>query len=164
MKDFLLKHPESIIKYEHAEILYFLLNSMAIGLVLCLITYFSRILFFNEKKESFEDRSNLILGTSNIIYLCTGLTAIMILVNENLARAFSIGAAIALVRFRVKLGNKGAAANILFGIICGIACGLDQVPMAWLLTVVYAVISFGTCFLVRGSVSENSSESNLERG
>ena len=77
----------------------------------------------------------------------------MILVNNNLARAFSIGAAIALVRFRIKLGRKGAAANILFGIIGGIACGLNEITLAWLITLLYLFITASVSFITRNSKS-----------
>ncbi len=128
--------------YKTDELFILIGHSAAIGLVLCLITYFTNR--FSEK-----EKNTMILTTSNIMYLSTGLTAIMILVNNNLARAFSIGAAIALVRFRVNLGNKGATANILFAIIAGLACGLDEVRLAWIMTGFYFLISFGTYLLVK---------------
>lgn len=146
-KELVNTHDGLEIFYKTDELLVLLGHSAAIGLVLCLITYLAN-------RSSAKEKNNLILSTSNIMYLSTGLTAIMILVNNNLARAFSIGAAIALVRFRVKLGNKGAAANILFAIIAGIACGLDEVRLAWIMTGFYFFISFGTYLLVKGSATE----------
>jgi membrane-associated HD superfamily phosphohydrolase len=142
----LIQTPDGLEVFYRTDQLFFLLgHSAAVGLILCLITYCSN----NKSNMDKIKRQNLILSTSNIMYLTTGLTTIMILVNNNLARAFSIGAAIALVRFRVKLGDKGAAANILFAIIAGISCGLDEVRLAWIITGFYGAISFTTYSLLR---------------
>jgi hypothetical protein len=141
-KDLINTHDGLEIFYRTDELFILLGHSAAIGFVLCLITYFTN-------RTPTKEKSSLILPTSNIMYLSTGLTAIMILVNNNLARAFSIGAAIALVRFRVKLGRSGATANILFAIIAGLACGLDEVRLAWIMTGIYFLISYGTYLLIK---------------
>ncbi|RLA64322.1 MAG: hypothetical protein DRQ88_03770 [Epsilonproteobacteria bacterium] len=137
------------VSYNVHELITLLGHSTLIGIILCFITYFSTKGYLNPNKNLDKQKIALILGTTNILYLCTGLTAVMILVNNNLARAFSIGAAIALVRFRIKLGRKGAAANILFGIIGGIACGLNEITLAWLVTCLYLAISMGIYLITR---------------
>jgi len=141
------------VSYNVQELIILLSHSTLIGIILCFITYFSSRKYLDPRKDMEKQKVGLILGTTNILYLCTGLTAVMILVNNNLARAFSIGAAIALVRFRIKLGKKGAAANILFGIIGGIACGLNEVVLAWLITLLYLLISLGVSLITRNAKS-----------
>jgi hypothetical protein len=64
----------------------------------------------------------------------------MILVNNNMVRAFAIGAAIALVRFRIKLDGKSANASLLFAILAGIACGLSELSLAWTLLATYVLL------------------------
>jgi|SaaInlStandDraft_7_1057024.scaffolds.fasta_scaffold220734_2 hypothetical protein len=128
--------------FEFFEHLYMVGNSFLIGIILSFITYW--VYSHSLKKTShdyYSKRSKLILGASNLLYLTLGLTFVMILVNNNLARAFSIGAAIALVRFRIKLGQKSSASHILFSIIAGMACGLNEVSLAWLLCAIYSLIS-----------------------
>jgi len=141
------------VSYNVSELITLLGHSTLIGIILCFITYFSSRKYLDPRKDLDKQKTALVLGTTNILYLCTGLTAVMILVNNNLARAFSIGAAIALVRFRIKLGKKGAAANILFGIIGGIACGLNEVTLAWLITLLYLFISLGVNLMTRNAKS-----------
>ena len=129
------------IAYDFKGLAILLGNSFVIGVILCIITYFSGRHLLRDPKEPSQEKINLILGTVNILYLCMGLSCVMILVNNNLARAFAIGAAIALVRFRIKLGKSSANSNILFGIVCGIACGLNELPLAWLSLLAYFVIT-----------------------
>jgi len=137
------------INYSFVDLLVLLGHSFIIGVILVGITYYSSTTLLNPKKNLKNQKIKLLLGSSNILFLCLGLTTVMLLVNNNLARAFSIGAAIALVRFRIKLGAKGAAANILFGIIAGIACGLNEIELAWLITAMYLIISFGLFILTK---------------
>ena len=95
----------------------------------------------------------------NILYLCMGLSCVMILVNNNLARAFAIGAAIALVRFRIKLGKSSANSNILFSIVCGIACGLNELTLAWLSAGAYLLITL-LVRIVTGSIQKKVVKNN----
>ena len=91
-------------------------------------------------KSGKDDTLQLFLGASNLLFLCVGLTGLMLLVNDNLARAFAIAAAIALVRFRVKLDQKSINASLLFAILAGMACGLDAIELAWTSTGIYIVL------------------------
>lgn len=123
-------------------------NSIVLGLLVFFLSYKLSLLSSRHKKISAKNRAKLLLGNSNIFYLCVGLTAIMILVNNNLARAFSIGAAIALIRFRVKVGRKNDISSILFGIVIGIACGLNDIILAWGIFLIYAVFAVFFTMLV----------------
>lgn len=87
-----------------------------------------------------DDTLKMFLGASNLLFLCVGLAGLMLLVNDNLARAFAIAAAIALVRFRIKLDQKSINASLLFAILAGMACGLDAIELAWTSTGIYIVL------------------------
>jgi len=82
----------------------------------------------------------LIVGSANVLFLCFGMTGIMILVNNNLARAFAIGAAIAVVRFRIKFDSQGLAASLFFGVLVGMACGVGQLMTAALITIAFCLL------------------------
>jgi hypothetical protein len=84
--------------------------------------------------------SETVLGASNYLFLTMGMTVVMILVNNNLARAFAIGAAISLVRLRIKVDGKGQGTTLLMAVLMGMACGVDQVPMAWGLLLIYSTL------------------------
>ena len=151
--------------YHHMLML--LLNAVAIGLILLIATFWE-MKYLSGYEEQFtsatEDDNNdddqspenvtskaksvskeddtlqLFLGASNLLFLCVGLTGLMLLVNDNLARAFAIAAAIALVRFRVKLDQKSINASLLFAILAGMACGLNAVELAWTATGIYIAL------------------------
>jgi hypothetical protein len=124
-------------------------HSVALGLVLMLITWWasrqvhSRALpaapgaAADEKALSPTDQ---VLSAANVMYLCFGMAGVMILVNNNLARAFAIGAAIALVRFRVKVDSKGPAMALFYGVLAGMACGVDRVAIGWGIAAVFALM------------------------
>ena len=130
-----------VIGYSIHDLLFILGNSFLIATLLCIITYLTNRNLLKDPDGPSEEKIELILGTVNILYLCMGMTSVMILVNNNLARAFAIGAAIALIRFRVKLALNMSNSNVLFSIVCGIACGLNEISLAWLSTGSYFVIT-----------------------
>ncbi len=130
-------------------------HSLTLGLILTYVSYLSSI-FQDQKKEEqkrFKRRRRHFLGATNILFLCVGLTGIMILVNNNVARAFAIGAAIGLCRFKVRLDEKSNDSNLLFGIIVGMACGLVNIPVAYIVTGIYAVLQ-GVIMIVFKALSK----------
>ena len=94
----------------------------------------------SKAKKKIKLKMDAFLASTNILFLCVGLTGVMVLVNNNLARALAIGATLGLVRFRVSLGTKLIGSNMLFGIIAGIACGLGELTVAWSITIVYVIL------------------------
>jgi len=136
--DFLRQAQSTHIPYAFAELLYLLGNSFVVGLVLVIFTF----IFYqaSDKREKTNQHKKWLLNSFNILYLSIALTSVMILVNNNLARALSIGAAIALIRFRIKLGDKQKNSPILFGVVTGVACGLNEVVMAYTVTMIYGCV------------------------
>ena len=165
----------TVILLSDRQMFLWLLNSIGLGIILVITTFYEvKYLSGYEAldlvaKENDEDEkedgvgspesiqpksarksvSNLeiFLGASNLLFLCVGLTGIMLLVNNNLARAFAIAAALALTRFRIKLDQKSVNASLLFAILIGMACGLGEERLAWMATGIYIVL-FMILFLV----------------
>ena len=134
-------------------------NSILLGLVLTWVTYL--VVRQTEDDEDDEDgplspkdRYKLFLGASNILFMCVGLTGVMLLVGNNLARAFAIGAALALSRFRVKISKKSTGTHLMFGIIVGIACGLDQLAIAWICSIIYVVLQLALFFAFQSKLKK----------
>ena len=98
--------------------------------------------------------AELILTSANVLFLCFGMAGIMILVNNNLARAFAIGAAIAVIRFRIKFDNKGLASTLFFSVLVGMACGVGQVQTAIVMTLAYGVLQ-GIIIMLMGLGIQN---------
>ena len=124
-------------------------NSILAGLLLAASThYITRKL----SSEEFQTDSDTLLGTFNILFLCVGMTGVMILVNNNFIRVFAIVAAFALFRFRVSLGERGIRASLLFGVMAGMAMGLSEMLLGWILVFVYHILLI-IMFVVHGMLN-----------
>lgn len=112
-------------------------NSILAGLLLAASTH-----YITSKLASNDTGADgdTLLGTFNILFLCVGMTGVMILVNNNFIRVFAIVAAFALFRFRVSLGEKGIRASLLFGVMAGMAMGLNEILLGWILVFVYHIL------------------------
>jgi hypothetical protein len=132
-----------------------LANSVGLGMVLALVTYLSvRGNGEGDKKQL----GKALQGVANLLFLCVGLTGTMILVNNNMVRAFGVGAAIALVKFRIKLDGKSSNASLLFAILSGIACGLSETVLAWILLATYVVLMVMTTVITRMMIKAKAVE------
>jgi hypothetical protein len=96
-----------------------------------------------------DQRLDVFMNAMMVLYLCFGMTGVMILVNNNIARAFAIGAAISLVRFRVKLDQPGFSAGLFFSVLTGMACGVDQIPTAWAMGLTFSIVQMLTLHSLR---------------
>lgn len=122
-------------------------NSVTLGLILMLLTWWVNAHLDATRPESpasgakprSEDLDG-VMSASNVLFMCLGMTAVMILVNNNLARAFAIGAAIALVRFRIKMEGKFLGTSLFYGVLVGMACGVDRVDVAWGVSGLFAAL------------------------
>ena len=99
------------------------------------------------------------LGSSNLLFLCVGLTGIMLLVNNNLVRAFAIISAIALIRFRVNMNQKNLTSSLLFAVMAGMACGVKEIQLAWTFIGVYVILITSVWAISRIMVAFNKPKS-----
>ena len=61
------------------------------------------------------------------------MASVILLVGSNVARAFSMAGAFALVRFRSAPGSAKDISVVFFAMATGLACGLGFVTFAWVL-------------------------------
>jgi hypothetical protein len=148
------KHAEQIESVPIALVVEYLVASIALGIILMIIAVWSGWVISDKAKLKKKDKEkdgaeislvkarfeDLIMGSANVLFLCFGMTGIMILVANNLARAFAIGAAIAIVRFRIKFDSNGLGSTFLFGILVGMACGVGQILTAVGITFAYGML------------------------
>ncbi len=140
---------EALVVIPFVEVLVLFLNAVVIGLILMFTTLFTMFKLPPKKENTKVDLMDLVLNAMMVLFLCFGMTGIMILVSNNLARAFAIGAAIALVRFRVRVDQPGFSAGLFFSVVTGMACGVDQVYTAWILAVIFCVFQISAMELVQ---------------
>ncbi len=84
-----------------------------------------------------------LMGWHNLLFLTVGLAGVMILISDSFLRAFAILAAIALVRFRIKIDNKSLGSSMIFAILAGMSCGVGESMIGYVSLVVYVL-----CLLV----------------
>jgi hypothetical protein len=98
-------------------------------------------------EESDGSPAEIVLNSANVLFLSFGMAGVMLLVNNNLARAFAIGAAIALVRFRIKVSSKTLSMALFYGVLAGMACGVDRVHLAWGMVVTFGLLQLFVLFI-----------------
>jgi hypothetical protein len=135
-----------------------MLHSIGAGMVLMLVTAAGTAWAARRLGNAEDEGSSaeIILNSANVLYLSFGMCGVMLLVNNNLARAFAIGAAIALVRFRIKVGSKTLSMALFYGVLTGMACGVDRVHLAWGITFTFALLE-GSVLTLAALVSRRRS-------
>jgi hypothetical protein len=151
-----------IVSHPISHSLQLLGHSVILGIMLMGITIWvaGRVRDIPTNSDPKEDPvltpGELVTHSSNVLFLCFGMTGVMILVSDNLARAFAIGAAIALVRFRIRVDQKGLSSSLLFGVLTGMACGVDRVWIAWATTVSFGLLNIFVVGLARHVANERT--------
>ncbi len=87
------------------------------------------------KKEGYG--KNFIIG---LVILPAIVSVVILLIGSNVARAFSMAGAFALVRFRSAPGNAKDIAIVFFAMASGLACGLGYVLFAAVFVVVLLLL------------------------
>ncbi len=118
-------------------------HSALLGLGLMLLTAW--VTSNSSNKADKADReagspADLIYSSANVLYLSFGMTGMMLIVNNNIARAFAIAAAIALVRFRIKVDTKILSMSLFYGVLTGMACGVGHVLVAYILVLFFGLL------------------------
>ncbi len=87
------------------------------------------------RKEGYG--KNFIIG---LVLLPVIVSVVILLIGSNVARAFSMAGAFALVRFRSAPGNAKDISIVFFAMAAGLACGLGYVTFAAAFVVVVVVV------------------------
>lgn len=112
-----------------------LFHAVLVGAYLMALTW-----WVSSRIDGIDDDAEHVIRASSVMFVTIGVAAVMILVNNSLARAFAVGAAIALVRFRVKMEGKFIGMALLYGVITGMACGVDRLDVAWALSAIFGAM------------------------
>ena len=87
------------------------------------------------KKDGYG--KNFIIG---LVILPAIVAVVILLIGSNVARAFSMAGAFALVRFRSAPGNARDIAIVFFAMASGLACGLGYVAFACVFVVIMIAV------------------------
>jgi len=125
-----------IVQTPFIEIVKLLGLSTLLGTVLVIFTFYTNVSIRTSKDKTVtvNDRIRNVVSAANLLFICVGLTAAMLLLNNNIVRAFAVVAAITLVRFRVRLDNaKEFNAALLFAVLTGMSIGLKELVLSFTL-------------------------------
>lgn len=70
------------------------------------------------------------------------IALIVVLIQNNLARAFTLAGSLAIIRYRSQPASPRDVAYVLFSLAIGIACGIGYVAYAAVFTVIFCAILF----------------------
>ena len=111
------------------SVLEILASSVIIGLVISLVY------LFTHKKESYSQAFCVAL-----ILLAPIVGLVILLIGNNVARAFSLAGAFALIRFRSAPGDPKDIAFVFLSVVMGLACGMGYWLYAAIATVVICLV------------------------
>lgn len=116
--------------------------AIAIGTAFIIGFIIAAVYMFMCKKEGYQ--KNFIIG---LAMLPAVVAVVILLVGSNVARAFSMAGAFALVRFRSAPGSAKDISIVFFTMAAGLACGLGYVTFAVLFTVVMLLVLIGATLM-----------------
>ena len=109
--------------------------AIAIGAAFIIGFIISAVYMFMCKNEGYQ--KNFIIG---LAILPAVVAVVILLVGSNVARAFSMAGAFALVRFRSAPGSAKDISIVFFTMAAGLACGLGYVSFAAVFVAVMLVV------------------------
>ena len=111
---------------------------IAIGAALIIGFVIAAVYMFICKKEGYQ--KNFIIG---LAMLPAVVAVVILLVGSNVARAFSMAGAFALVRFRSAPGSAKDISIVFWTMAAGLACGLGYVTFAAVFVAVMLIVLIG---------------------
>lgn len=116
--------------------------AIAIGTAFIIGFIIAAVYMFMCKKEGYQ--KNFIIG---LAMLPAVVAVVILLVGSNVARAFSMAGAFALVRFRSAPGSAKDISIVFFTMAAGLACGLGYVTFVVVFTVVMLLVLIGATLM-----------------
>ena len=111
------------------KVLIFLGVALALGLIISLVY------MFTHRKEGFSQSFAV-----SLVILAPIVAIVILLIGNNVARAFSLAGAFALIRFRSAPGDPKDIAYVFFSVVAGLACGLGFIAYAAVFVLVLGAV------------------------
>jgi len=118
-----------------------LLHAILAGLVIALSGYILETVLTRISSTPSTDSVSRLVSASNLLIICVGVSGMVLLIQQSLVRAIVLFAAIAVVRFRVRVSEKSLGAAFFFSVIAGMASGLGEFKLTWVFTGIFLTIS-----------------------
>ena len=94
--------------------------------------------------------------SATLIMVPAVIALIVLLIQNNLARAFTLAGSLAIIRYRSQPASPRDVAYVLFSLAIGIACGIGYVAYAAVFTVIFCAILFVISLTGFGSLGRDT--------
>ena len=121
-----------------------ILSAILLGLII------SRIYILTHKREGFSPSFSITL-----IMLPAIISIIILLVGNNVARAFSLAGAFSLIRFRSAPGDPKDIAYVFFTLGTGLACGMGYIGYAAVFVIIMCIVMVVLTFINYGTAKNS---------
>lgn len=126
---------ETIISSTNGEAFTFTNAMLILGASILLGLVISLVYIKTHKKEGYNSGF-----TVTLIMLPVIIAVIILLVGNNVARAFSLAGAFSIIRFRSAPGDPKDIAFVFFTLAVGLACGMGYIGYAVIITIILSVV------------------------
>ena len=121
-----------------------ILSAILLGLVI------SRVYILTHKREGYSPSFSITL-----IMLPAIISIIILLVGNNVARAFSLAGAFSLIRFRSAPGDPKDIAYVFFTLGTGLACGMGYIGYAAVFVIIMCIVMVVLTFINYGTAKNS---------
>ena len=112
-----------------AQVIICTLSAVALGFLICIIY------MFTHRKNGYTQSHVL-----SMLMLPAIIAIIIMLVGNNMAKAFSLAGAFSLIRFRSASGDPADISYIFFSVAIGLACGMGFVGFGFVFLIILGTI------------------------
>ena len=114
---------------------------LVLGMAIAMGLFISLVYMFTHKNEGYSSGF-----TVTLIMMPAIVAAIVFLIGNNVARAFSLAGAFSLIRFRSSAGAPKDIAYVLYALGVGLACGIGYLGYAAIFTAVMCLMMIALHF------------------
>lgn len=129
------------------NVLTILLSAIVLGLLVSLVY------MLTHKREGYS--ASFVVS---LITLAPIVGIVILLIGNNVARAFSLAGAFALIRFRSAPGDPKDITYVFFTVVIGLACGMGYIAYAAIFTVVVGLVMIVLWAIKYGEMKRQSLE------
>ena len=129
------------------NVLAILLSAIVLGLLVSLVY------MLTHKREGYS--ASFVVS---LITLAPIVGIVILLIGNNVARAFSLAGAFALIRFRSAPGDPKDITYVFFTVVIGLACGMGYIAYAAIFTVVVGLVMIVLWAIKYGEMKRQSLE------
>ena len=108
-----------------------------------------------------RSRSELVPMATTLVLLTVLIAMVTLVIGKNVARAFSLAGALAIIRFRTVVEDTRDTAFVIFAVVVGMGVGADMIAIPLIGTPIVAAAAFVLSFFGRASQPSAAAEYSL---